>query len=120
MYKEDMLTEYGTEADDASTNPRNLGNLNDFLYNMEIAKIYKLCFDSLRPGGTLSIIIKDKTKDGKRVKLCDWASKSCLKMGFESYAWNKWKAPGTGFKNDWKSKGVSVVEDESIITVRKP
>jgi DNA modification methylase len=106
-------------ADYFSTNG-NVGNLDKFMYNMKMTQMYQLCYQSIRPGGTLSVILKDYTLKGKRVYLSDWLNKTCHAAGFELYAWFKRYSPGTGFLRLWKSRGLEVVEDEDIVVYRKP
>ena len=103
-----------------SQTPGNLTLLNRFLYNQEMERIYSLCYQSLPAGGTLSIILKDYTEKGKRVYLTDWMVKCCVRAGFSIKAIFKRYSPGTGYLQLWKSKGLSVVEDEDIAIMEKP
>jgi len=102
-----------------SKSPRNISKLNTFLYNMEMAKLYRLFYTSLRPGGTFTNIIKDRVEGGERLYLSKWADKVCKQAGFELQDWFKWKTPGHGFTKIAKSQGKLVVEDEDIIVYRK-
>ena len=97
----------------------NVGLLGRFLYNHEMEKIYKLCYQSLPVGGTLTVILEDYTDAGKRVYLSDWMLKACVRAGF--YVKNRFKryCPGSGYKKLWKSKGLDVVEDEDIMVFNK-
>jgi len=97
----------------------NLGDLQPFYYNVEMQKIYKLCYESLTSGGTLSLIIKDFYEAGAMVQL-GWRSVQNLKkVGFTIQDWFIWDPPGTQFKAIHKAKGNRVVEGEHIIVVRK-
>ena len=102
-----------------SKDKRNIGALNDFLYNQAMERVYRLCYEGLLPGGTLSIVLKDKMRDGKRVSLTGWANRVCLKLGLNPILHEKWKTPGIQFTAINKMHGFEVVEDESIMIYRK-
>lgn len=111
---------YEDSIDEYQECPRNLGNLNRFLFNQEMEKIYKLCYQSIIPPGTLTVIIKDYIEKQKRVSLSGWVIKACIRIGFENIGWFKREALGTGFLKLWRSRGMATVSDEDIITFRKP
>lgn len=102
-----------------SKHPRNIGALNNFLYNMEMEKVYRLCSQSVCVGGTITIIIKDRIDDGKRVLLTKWVDKILRGLGLELIVWEKWKTPGIQFTAINKMHGLEVVEDESIMIYRR-
>lgn len=110
---------YQDSIDEYQQHPRNLGNLNRFLFNQEMEKIYKLCYQSIIPPGTLTIIIKDYIENQKRVSLSGWVIKTCIRIGFENIGWFKREALGTGFLKLWRSRGMETVSDEDIIVFRK-
>jgi DNA modification methylase len=116
---DDWLVEQDRQMLEYSKSFRNISKLNTFLYNMEAEKIYRLCYQSLAPGGTLTIVIKDRIEGGKRVHLGKWVAKVCNNLGMEQILWEKWKAPGHGFTSIARSQGKQVVDDEDIITYRK-
>jgi len=99
---------------------KNFGRLKPFQYNQRMLNVYRLCLQSIRPGGTLTIIIQDMMKGGKREPLSEWAMSSCLRMGFELSDWFKRYSPGTGYKQERRKKGYKVIENEDIIILRKP
>ena len=109
---------HGHQAD-YSANPRNVGNLNRFLYNQAMERIYKLCYGSIIPGGTMTVILKDYIEGGKRVYLSDWLIRTCVKIGFENIDWFKREATGSGYQDLWRSRGYSVVSDEDIVIFSK-
>jgi hypothetical protein len=111
---------YGKDIGIYSDHVDSIARLPKFRYNMEMTKVYQLCYDSLRPGGTLTSIIMDYTKDGERVYLSSWFTKVMDRIGFEIIAWFKRYSKGTGYKALAKSKGAYVVEDEDIIVARRP
>jgi len=111
--------EDGAWSPDYTKNTRNIGRLNKFLYNQAMEKVYKLCYDSILPGGTMTVILKDYIKQGKRVYLSDWLIRTCVKMGFENIDWFKRDAPGTGFLKLWRSRGYATVQDEDVVIFRR-
>jgi hypothetical protein len=110
----------GNQVGQYSYEEGNLGHLNDFMFGQEMRKIYTLCFESLRSGGYLSIIIKDRMKQGKRIDLGIQALRAMRQAGFELDSWHTWTPPGLMFLKIHKSRGTRVEEDEHIIIVRKP
>ena len=45
-----------------SAQPLNLGTMSEFLWVQEMGKVYEKCFNSITPGGTMTLIIKDHTR----------------------------------------------------------
>jgi DNA modification methylase len=123
--KRDLVLEdlYGTKMEDFieyADSPKNVGSLNRFFYNQAMQDIYKLCYDSIEPGGTLTIVIKDYIEKGKRVYLSDWVIRSCIRLGFEQLGWFKWLALGGPFVRIRRARGEPTVDEEDIMTFRKP
>lgn len=116
---DNWLVEQDQRMMEYSKSPRNISKLNQFLYNQEIKKVYRLCYQSLLPGGTMTTVIKDRIDNGQRVYLSKWADKVCKEAGFELELWEKWKAPGHGFTKIAQSQGKMVVEDEDVLIYRK-
>lgn len=102
------------------SHPLNLGTMNDWLWAKEMTKIYKRCFDTLKPGGTMTLIVKDHMEKRQRAALSKPALDSCTSIGFSCKDWFKWKAPGSVYTGIHRSRGWEVVEDEDIIIVQKP
>ena len=102
-----------------SKSPRNLSRLNTFMYNQEMAKIYRLCYQSLPSGGTMTIIIKDRMKGEDRVWLSNWVTKVCVTVGFKVSEWFKWHATGTMYTNVRRQQGLETVDVEEIMVFRK-
>lgn len=100
--------------------PDNVGNRNRFFYNMEMEKIYKLAYESVKPGGTMTIILKDYIEKGKRVFLSDWALRACIRIGFEQYGWFKWPALGSPYTRIHRAQGKNTVDQEDIMIFQKP
>lgn len=103
-----------------TNDPRDLGQFNDFFYKKAMARVYQLCYESLSPGGTLTFMLKDRINGGVRVEFTRWAVDDCEKAGFKVVGWAKRFSRGTGFKNERRSKGFTVVDDEDIVTLVRP
>lgn len=98
--------------------PANFGAMPIFQYNQMMERIYRGMVQSVRVGGTITIIIKDITKDGKRVYLSSWVERSMKQLGLESYGWFKRKAHGIA-SDVRKSQGLDAIEDEDIMVYRR-
>ena len=116
---DNWLVEQDERMLEYSKSPRNISKLNPFLYNMEMEKVYRLCYQSLPVGGTMTTVVKDRINDGERVYLSKWADKVCKSAGFELELWEKWKTPGHGFTKIAASQGKQVVEDEDVLVYRR-
>jgi len=118
---DEIAKEWGYEsATKYSAHPDNIANLNDFIYFQKMEKVYRKIYDSLTPGGTMTIIIKDRMEAGVRVKLGMRAKRDCERVGWEPVAWNRWRAIGGAFAAVNRAKGQETVEEEDLITLRKP
>jgi 16S rRNA G966 N2-methylase RsmD len=118
---------YGVDEDEFSEyakQPLNVGNRNRFLYNQEMEKIYNLCYESVLPGGSLTVVIKDYIEKAERMYLSTWVQRVCTRAGFleavPNKTWFKWKAPGSAFTNIYRSQGKLVVDDEDVLIYVKP
>lgn len=99
---------------------KNLGRMAAFFYNQTMAKIYTLLLESLRPGGTMTTVLRDQMKGGKRVTLSDWVMRVCIRAGFELLFWEKRECSNTGFKTRLRAQGYDTINDEDIIGFRRP
>ncbi len=115
----DELVEADRQMMEYSKNPRNVSKLNTFMYNQAMERIYRLCYESILPGGALCVNIKDRIEKGKRVYLSKWIEMVCKRQGFILEDWFKWKVPGNRFTSDRRSKGLLVVDDEDVLIFRK-
>lgn len=97
----------------------NVGLLNTFLYNQTMEKVYHLCYESLPSGGTLSVITKDITENGKRVFLSSWINRVCHQIGFKDLIWVKSLMMGGPWQDIRRSKDLETVDDEDTIVFRK-
>lgn len=98
----------------------NVGLQNTFLYSQNMEKVYKLCYESLRPGGTLSIVTKDIIEGGKRIYLTKWIQRVCKQIGFVQYEWIKTEMLGGPYQDMRRVRGEETVDDEDTIIWRKP
>jgi DNA modification methylase len=103
-----------------SANPNNIANLNTFLYHQKMEQVYRKFYQSLVPGGTMTIIIKDRMLAGIRERLGDRAQRDCLRIGFELVERNQWFAVGGGFSAINRAAGLETVMEEDLITLRRP
>jgi hypothetical protein len=114
---------YGTTSEEFaeySSNPGNVGGKNPFLYNQMMEDIYQKCLLSVRPGGTMSVIIKDHIEKGQRVYLSDWVTRVCIKAGWNQKDWFKWDALGGPYLKLYRSQGKPTVDDEDIMIFERP
>ena len=109
-----------SSATEYSEGTDNFTNMNDFIYHQKIELFYKKCFDSIRAGGTMSVIIKDKMLKGERVMQADRTLRDCERIGFELVARNKWLARGGGYSAINRAAGLETVDDEDLLTLRRP
>lgn len=97
----------------------NIGRLNPFIYAQQMDKLYDKMVESVRRGGTITIVIKDQMQKEKRIMHSVPCIKSMTSRGMVVKDWFKWKAPGTAFQAIQRKKGNSIVEDEDIIIFTK-
>lgn len=104
------------------TSPLNLGMMSDWLWAQEMQTVYKKCFDTLKPGGSMTVIVKDHMEKRQRVPLSQAAVDKCIEVGFtlNPDEWFKWLAPGSVYTHIYRARGWEVVDDEDIIVLRKP
>jgi len=63
--------------------PDNLGNLSDAAYLEEMRRVYAGCFEALRPGGILAVVIRPG-RDRQRLRPLHYATAQlCVELGFE-------------------------------------
>ena len=109
-----------SSATEYSSDPENFTNLNAFIYHQKIELFYKKCLRTLRPGGTMTVIIRDKMEQGKRVMQADRTERDCIRLGFKLVDRFKWYAPGGGYSGVNRSKGLETVEEEDLIVLEVP
>jgi len=98
----------------------NLGMMNDFLYNQRMEEIYRLCHDSLAPGGYCCVIIRDHTAKGVEVPFTLRAMQLLQQSGLEYDNWFKRYVEGSTKARYNRSMGYHVVDEESAIIFRRP
>jgi DNA modification methylase len=121
----DKLTTEKTDYDMAEytfTHPQNLGLMADWMWAQQMELAYKKFFDSTKPGGTLTLILKDHMKDRQRVRLTQAGVDACIKVGYtlDKSEWFKWAAPGSVYTHIYRARGWEVVDDEDIVVLRRP
>jgi len=97
----------------------NVGILNTFLYNQHMDRVYKLCYQSLPTGGTMSVVTKDIIEGGERVYLSKWIENVCIKHGFVLQDWFKHQIMGGPYQDMRRAKGEETVDDEDILIYRR-
>ncbi len=120
----DKLTTEKTDYDMAEytfTSPLNVGLMNDWMWTQNMESIYDKCYKTIKPGGSLTIIVKDHMEKRQRVHLSQAAVDACKRVGFtqDPAEWFKWPAPGSVYTHIYRARGWEVVDDEDIIVLRK-
>lgn len=113
---------YGTtdkEWQDYARTQGNVGLLNTFLYNQHMDRVYKLCYQSLPTGGTMSVVTKDIIEGGQRIYLTKWIEKVCTVHGFVLQDWFKHQMMGGPYQDIRRAKGEETVDDEDIMIYRR-
>jgi DNA modification methylase len=118
--KDDWLVQMDKQMADYCKSDRNISNLNSFLYTRAMEKIYTLMYQSVLPGGTVSINTKDRIVGGKRQLLSEWVFRVFDSLGAERVGHFKFKAMGSGFTKIARSQGKNVVDEEDVMVFRKP
>lgn len=122
----DKLTLEKTPYDMAeySQHPLNLGLMNDFLWAEQMEKVYAKCLKTVKPGGTMTVIVKDhyeKQKDGsrKRIQLSKAAWDACMRVGWQPKDWFKWLTLGSVYTRIYRARGWDTVSDEDVLILRR-
>jgi len=113
--RDDFFARLDRQMLEYSKSPRNISKLNTFLYNQNMENVYKLCYQSILPGGSMTINIKDRINNGQRIYLGKWVEKVCMKLGFKSMEWHRFEATGSSFTADRRSKGLETVDQEDVL-----
>ncbi len=98
----------------------NVGLHNTFLYNQDMEKVYKLCYQSIRSGGTMSVVTKDIIEGGKRIYLTKWIQRVCKQIGFVQQDWFKTKMMGGPWQDIRRSRDEFTIDDEDTLIFRRP
>jgi len=118
--REHTSTYSDTSLKQGNQSPFNLGGFNNFMFNQEMKKIYKLCLTALKPGGYTCCIIKDRMKGGVKEELGYRAMQDMIAQGYEVYDWQRLYMPGSHYTKYHRSLGRQVIEEEHLIIMRKP
>ncbi len=120
-YTREHTEEYSdTSAKQGNLSPFNLGGFNNFMFQQEMKKIYKLCLDALKPGGYTAVIIKDRISAGVKEELGYRTMQDMLGMGYEFFDWQRLYMAGSHYTKWHRSKGTKTIDEEHIIMMRKP
>ncbi len=117
---ERLETYMDTSQVQGNLSPYNLGGFNNFMFNQEMKKIYKLCLEALKPGGFTACIIKDRISHGVKDELGYRALQDMLSLGYEVYDWQRLFMHGSHYTKWHRSQGTKVIEEEHIIIMRRP
>ncbi len=101
---------------DYSKDPWNVGNLNYFMYMQVMEKVYQKL---LQTAHVMAVVLKDRIKDGERVRFVDESRRMMEKMRWKFDEEIKLKSLGTEFNMLNLAKGVKAVLDESILIMRR-
>ena len=97
----------------------NLGRLNEFLYVQAMGKVYDGVAASVRPGGTVTITHRDRSRAGHRILFADSIIKHMTTRRFTLKDWFKWLAPGSIQSRVNEKRGAEVILDEDILIFEK-
>ena len=114
---------YGATTEEFGTYSRTKGNvglLNKFMYSQVMERIYAKLYASVSPGGTVTSIVKDFIMGGQRVFISEQVIRQGLRVGLEVDSWNKKWAGGSPFVKIRRAQGKITVDDEDIITFKRP
>lgn len=118
--REEEFAEYTARAQQYAASPQNIGRQPEFVYRQVMKKVYAKMAAGLKPGGTITVTHRDRIKDGQRVLYVDSIVKALMDAGLRFEALRKWEVPNTIQANVNLKKGANVVQDEDILTMRKP
>ena len=119
MDKTSVALGYGS-AVQYTQHPDSIGNLSDFMYFQKMERVYRKFYDSIIPGGTMTVIIKDRMIAGERIHLGNRAVRDCIRIGFEFVEGFKWLARGGGYAAINRAVGLETVDDEDLLILRRP
>lgn len=75
MVRDEQRSDYGSTAGQ-------IGNSKGETYWEAVSAVYRSCFQAIRPGGVICLVVKDYIKAGKRVPLCDDTARLLEHIGF--------------------------------------
>jgi DNA modification methylase len=80
-----QMSEYNCNSmnDEYGNTEGQIGNAKGETYWQAMDQVYRSCFQAIRPGGVLVLVVKDYCKGGKRVRLCDDTMRLCEHIGFQ-------------------------------------
>lgn len=97
----------------------NVGAMPDFFHLQAMERVFKGCYESLEPSGTMTIISRDHTEAGKRIHLTRKYIRAAERAGFKVFETYKREIPRTGLDRYNVTQGITPVDDEDIVVFVK-
>lgn len=116
-YEKDSSGYVGLE--EYTDDPDNLGTLTEFWFNQKMLEVYRVCYQSLKPGGIMVFVLKDQIKDGQRVDYTLTNIRKAVQVGFKLHEWHKHTHTGKLFGTFNLKQGYKQITDEDIVAMRK-
>ena len=99
-----------------SSSPWNIGNYNYFMYFNIMQKVYKALAES---APIMAVVVKDRYREMKRVPFVADTVKCCEKVGWKLVENIIIQPPSSEFVKIKMAQGYEMVEDESILILRR-
>jgi len=98
----------------------NIGRLSKFMYGQAMRQVYRGLYNSLRVGGTMTIIIQDFVKGGQLQQLSMDLMRVCQPLGFELLDWHR-RYSTTFFRQltEKQNPNQPKIRHEDIIVLRR-
>jgi len=111
---------YGVDIEEFqrySAGTGNVGMLPEFFYYQSMEVVFKLCYQSLQFGGTMTFITKDHMENRRRFRLTKRLINSCLRLGFiqQDAFKHDCSEKGSPYTRIYRSQGLETVDDEDIV-----
>ena len=106
---------------DGYVNLQHIQNALDDLETVEeMKKLYKLCFDELKPGGYTAVIVKDRISKGVKEELGYRTMMDMMDIGYDMWDWQRLFMAGSHYTKWHKAQGTEVIQEEHLIMMQKP
>lgn len=105
-----------TQLPEYSKSPWNIGKYNYFMYIQVMEKVYAQLYQT---APVMAVVVKDRMRNMERVPFVEDTIKLCLLAGWHLVEEIKIEATGTEFIQLKKKQGYEMVEDESILILRR-
>lgn len=97
----------------------NMGLLNPFFFGQHMKRVYRKLADSIRKGGTVTVIVRDMKGSDGRVMLSAETIRGAEEAGFTLDQWHKYARPGSPRTDLEESRGHKVIKDEDVLVFRR-